>query len=131
MAIDIKPEHVAIAGGAAILGYVLLSRQGGTSIAVTGPSERTSLAVIEAGLGYAELGARERISFEEIRASERVAISELTTREKIARTFAGSLDFRTGAEKEVALAGIRAEEQKGAFDFFGSIFQTALRFFGL
>ena len=129
---NIKPEHVLIAGAVAIVGFILLSRQGaGSSIAVTGPSERTSLALIGAGVEYAEIGARERISFEEIRASERVAISELTTREKIARVFAGSLDFRTAAEKEVALTRIRAEEQQGAFDFFGNIFGTILKFFGL
>jgi len=130
MAIDVKPEHIAIAGGVAILGAVLLSRQGEPGIVVTGPSEGTSLALIEAGVEHAEIGARERISFEEIRASERVAISELTTREKIARIFSSSLDLRTAAERDVALASVRAEENRGFFDFFGSLLSKILNPFG-
>lgn len=130
MAIDVKPQHIAIAGGAAILGAILLSRGGEPGIVVTGPSERTSLALIEAGVEHAEIGARERVSFEEIRAGERVAISELTTREKIARIFGASLDLRTQAEKDVALSQIQTQEQRGFFDFFTSIISKIINPFG-
>lgn len=122
MATQIKPEHIAIAGGAAIVAGVILSgRGGGTALAVTGPTESTSRELIRAGVEHAEIGSQERIAFEEIRASERVAIRQTVASENLARSFAANERLRTEVARELGLKELAREATQDVFDFLGSI----------
>lgn len=121
----IKPEHVAVAGGVALLGALALSRRAPagreSAFTVFGPSQETTTELLHAQVDVidiftsaevarAEIDAQERVALADIAASERIAIGDQRTARAIARIV-------TEADRIRA----QAEQQGGVLDFLGNL----------
>ncbi len=150
-----RDEAIAIGAGAvAAAGVFLLARRGpsepGLAVAVTGPSERTGLALISAGVESQRISAalerdmydiyasafvdvtsiesRERVAVKTLETTERVRGQELTTQQKIAEIFSGTQKYLADARVSAIRAQNEPQQQKGIFDFILDIGQILLPF---
>jgi hypothetical protein len=138
-------EQIAL--GAAAVAVVLLAVSarggGGTTLAVTGPSEATGRELIRAGVeserttaalqrdiagiytngtvSLETLASRERTALATLGVQERVRRAELTTQEKIATIFTEGDKFRAQAAANVQQSAIQSQNQRGIFDFLANL----------
>lgn len=145
-----KDFTIALGVAAVAIVVLLLARNqgGGQTIAVTGPSEGVSKALIAAGtettktaaalqrdianiftsgtVNLASIDSRERTALATVASQERVRTAELTTQERIASTLAETERFRVQSQTDVQRQAVNNQQQRGIFDF---ILQTIPFFF--